>query len=221
MSDRSLRRGELNPSDPAVTIRSAVQQEPIDVARPHLWLVRHGETEWARLGKHTGLTDVPLTDLGRNQAHAVAAKLVGHRFARVLSSPLSRALDTARLAGFAKRVESTSDLVEWDYGRDEGRTTVEIRADRPNWTIWGMGPAGGETIDQVAARVDRVIAGVRAGTGDTLVFAHGHVLRILAARWIGEPPIEGRLFALSTATVSVLGWERDQAVIERWNEACR
>jgi probable phosphoglycerate mutase len=183
-----------------------------------MWLVRHGETAWAKAGKHTGRTDIPLTGAGRAQAGAVARRLAGHPFAMVLASPLSRALETARLAGFADRVETTDDLVEWDYGRDEGRTTAEIRVERPGWTIWTGGPQGGETIDDVAARVDRVIARVRAGDGDTLVFAHGHVLRIMAARWIGEPPVEGRLFALATATISVLGWEREQAVIERWND---
>lgn len=154
------------------------------------------------------------------QASAVAAKLVGHRFGLVLSSPLSRALETARLAGFGKRVETVDDLAEWDYGADEGRTTAEIRVERPGWSIWEAGPSGGESIADVAARVDRVIARVRDHAGDTLAFAHAHVLRILAARWIGAEPQLGRSFELSTATVSVLGWERDQAVIERWNEAC-
>jgi probable phosphoglycerate mutase len=189
-----------------------------DRARPRIWLVRHGETEWARLGKHTGRTDIPLTELGREQAGAVARRLAAHPFVRVISSPLSRALDTARLAGFGDRVLTDDDLLEWDYGRDEGRTTPEIRVDRPGWTIWTDGPEAGETIGQVAVRVDRVIARARAVDGDTLAFAHGHVLRIMAARWIGEPPVEGRLFALSTATVSVLGWEREQPVIERWND---
>jgi broad specificity phosphatase PhoE len=197
-----------------------VHQPPIDLDRPQLWLVRHGETEWARLGRHTGRTDVPLTELGRSQATAVAAKLVGHRFALVLSSPLSRALDTARLAGYASRVETTDDLLEWDYGADEGRTTADIRVDRPGWSIWDDGPKNGESIEAVALRVDRVIARVRAHAGDALLFAHAHVLRILAARWIDGPPRLGRSFALSTATVSVLGWERDQPVVERWNEAC-
>jgi broad specificity phosphatase PhoE len=187
--------------------------------RPELWLVRHGETEWSRLGKHTGRTDVPLTEIGREQATAVPGKLADHAFSLVLSSPLSRALDTARLAGFGDRVETTDDLLEWDYGADEGRTTPEIREDRPGWTVWRDGPAGGETADQVAARVDRVIARVRAAAGDAIVFAHGHVLRVLAARWLGEGPTEGRLYALSTATVSVLGWERETAVIERWNDS--
>jgi broad specificity phosphatase PhoE len=188
--------------------------------RPAIWLVRHGETEWARLGRHTGRTDVPLTGVGRGQASGVAHKLVGHHFALVLSSPLQRALETARLAGYGDRVETVDDLMEWDYGRDEGRTTPEIRTERPGWTIWGDGPEGGETIHEVATRVDRVSARARAQAGDVLLFAHGHVLRILAARWIDQPPTEGRRFALSTATVSVLGWEREQPVIERWNEAC-
>lgn len=192
------------------------QEDP----RPELWLVRHGETEWSRLGRHTGHTDVPLTDAGRAQAASVGRKLAGHEFAAVLSSPLSRALDTARLAGFGDRVETTDDLLEWDYGDDEGLTTPEIRAERPGWTVWQDGPKGGETADQVAARADRVVTRVRAGEGDAVVFAHGHLLRLLAARWLGEPPTEGRLYALSTATVSVLGWERDTAVMERWNEAC-
>jgi broad specificity phosphatase PhoE len=192
----------------------------LDVDPPRLWLVRHGETEWSRSGQHTSRTDIPLTELGRRQAADVARKLVGHDFALVLSSPKARALKTARLAGFADRVETSEDLVEWDYGADEGRTTAEIRGDRPGWTIWNDGPNGGETADAVAARVDRVIARVRAGDGPTLVFAHGHVLRVLAARWIGEPPGAGRSFELGTATVSVLGWERETPTIERWNEAC-
>jgi probable phosphoglycerate mutase len=139
-------------------------------------------------------------------------------FGQVLSSPLSRALETAQLAGFAERVETTDDLLEWDYGADEGRTTPEIRADRPGWSIWRDGPKDGETAAEVAGRVDRVIDRVRVGDGDALVFAHGHVLRVLAARWLGEPPADGRLFALSTATLSILGWEREQAVVERWND---
>ena len=185
---------------------------------PRVWLVRHGETEWARLGRHTGRTDIPLTVLGREQATSVATRLAGRPFALVLSSPLSRALDTARLAGFADRVRTDDDLLEWDYGADEGRTTPEIRVDRPDWTIWDDGPDAGETIDDVATRADRVIAVARRQPGDVLVFAHGHVLRILAARWLGMPPANGRLFALSTATLSILGWERDAPVLERWND---
>ncbi len=198
----------------------AVTRQPADDSQPELWLVRHGETEWSRLGRHTGRTDIPLTEAGRAQAAAVARKLSGHDFAMVLASPLSRALDTAHLAGFGHRVEPADDLMEWDYGEAEGRTTPEIRQEHPGWSIWRDGPKGGETAGQVAERIDRVIARVREADGDVLVFAHGHVLRILAARWLGEPPTEGRLYALSTATVSVLGWERETAVIERWNEAC-
>jgi broad specificity phosphatase PhoE len=191
-----------------------------DDDRPRLWLVRHGETEWSRSGQHTGRTDIPLTELGRAQAAGVARKLADHEFALVLSSTKVRALETARLAGFGDRVETTDDLLEWDYGEDEGRTTPEIRTDRPGWTIWADGPRGGETADEVGARVDRVIARVREADGDVLVFAHGHVLRVLAARWLGESPSEGRFFELGTATVSVLGWERETPTIERWNEAC-
>jgi broad specificity phosphatase PhoE len=197
-----------------------VQQPPIEIDRPHVWLVRHGETEWARLGRHTGRTDIRLTDLGRRQAMAVAAKLVGHRFALVLSSPLSRALDTARLAGYRASVQTTDDLLEWDYGDDEGRTTPDIRVERPGWSIWDDGPKGGESIEDVATRVARVIAQVREQPGDVLLFAHAHVLRILTARWIEGAPTLGRSFELSTATVSVLGWEREQPTVERWNEAC-
>ncbi|HLX36022.1 MAG TPA: histidine phosphatase family protein [Candidatus Limnocylindrales bacterium] len=188
--------------------------------RPRAWLIRHGETAWARDGRHTSRTDVPLTELGRTQAVAAGRKIAGQTFAEVLSSPMSRALDTARIAGFGERVEVDDDLHEWEYGGDEGRTTPEIRADRPDWTIWADGPRGGETIDQVAARADRIIARVLAASGDVLLFAHGHVLRVLAARWLALEPVDGRLFALSTATVSVLGWEREQHVILRWNEPC-
>jgi probable phosphoglycerate mutase len=191
-----------------------------DSRRPRLWLVRHGETEWAKDGRHTGRTDIPLTDLGRSQAVAVGRKIGKRAFVEVLSSPLVRALDTCRIAGFGARVELVDDLREWDYGADEGRTTEDIRRDRPGWSIWGDGPSGGETIAEVGARADRVIERVQAASGDVLCFAHGHVLRILAARWLDLPPVEGRRFALSTATLSVLGWERDIADVQRWNEAC-
>ena len=186
---------------------------------PKLWIVRHGETTWARLGRHTSHTDVPLTAGGREDGVTVGRRLAGKRFSLVLSSPMSRALDTARLAGFGDRVEVTDDLREWDYGADEGRTTPQIRAQRPGWTIWRDGPNDGETARHVSARVDRVIARVRAGRGDTLAFAHGHVLRALTARWLGLAVRDGRLFELATATISVLGWEREQSVIERWNVA--
>ena len=184
---------------------------------PKLWIVRHGETTWARLGRHTSRTDVPLTKGGRDDARRIGRLLADHEFALVLSSPKRRALDTARLAGFGDRVEVTDDLLEWDYGADEGRTTLEIRADRPGWTLWRDGPQDGETARHVGARVDRVIARGRAAAGDTLAFAHGHVLRALTARWLDLPVRDGRFFELGTATISVLGWEREQPVIERWN----
>jgi probable phosphoglycerate mutase len=188
--------------------------------RPEAWLIRHGETEWSRSGKHTGRTDIPLTDLGRQQALEAGEKVRGHDFARVVSSPLSRALETARLAGFGDRVEVDPDLREWHYGIHEGRTTAEAREAEPGWTIWTHEVHGGESVDEVGTRVDRVIKRIRESEGDVAIFAHGHVLRILTARWLDLRPVDGRLFALRTATVSVLGWERETPVIERWNEVC-
>jgi probable phosphoglycerate mutase len=185
---------------------------------PDLWLVRHGETEWARLGRHTGRTDVALTDLGRDQARALGGRLAGHRFGLVLTSPLSRASETAALAGFGGVAVPEPDLMEWDYGSLEGRETAEIRAAYPGWTIWRGPWPGGETIADVAARADRVVVRVRAaGGGDVLVFAHGHLLRVLAARWLGLSPESGGWFALDTGTISVLGWERDSPVVQTWN----
>jgi probable phosphoglycerate mutase len=187
-----------------------------------IWLVRHGETEWARLGRHTGRTDVPLTETGRRQARALGRRLAGHHFALVLSSPLVRAADTARLAGFGDVVELDADLREWDYGDLEGRTTAEIRTDLPDWTIWSGPWPGGETAAAVGARADRVIARcLHPGVGgDALLVGHGHLLRVVAARWLGLPPSDGGMLALATATSSVLGWERERPVIETWNVAC-
>ena len=191
-----------------------------DATIHELWLIRHGETEWARLGRHTGRTDVPLTETGRDQARALGRRLVGHRFDLVLTSPLSRASETAALAGFGAGAVVDPDLREWDYGIFEGRLTSEIRADVPGWSIWTGPWPEGETAAQVGARADRVLERARAIDGDVLVFAHGHLLRVLAARWLGLPPTSGSLFSLSTATLSILGWERENAVIETWNEAC-
>ena len=181
-------------------------------------LVRHGETEWSREGKHTGRTDVPLTEHGREQARAVAAALKGRRFALVLTSPLTRALETCRLAGFGDVAEQREELREWDYGAYEGRKTVEIREELPGWTLWRAGVPEGETIDEVAARVDSVIAELRSVQGDALLFAHGHVLRVLTARWLGLEPQAGALFALDPATISILGYERETSVIRLWNQ---
>jgi probable phosphoglycerate mutase len=180
-------------------------------------LVRHGETEWSRAGKHTGRTDVPLTDRGREQALAVGEALRGREFALVLTSPLQRAADTCRLAGFGDQAQERDDLVEWDYGAYEGRTTEEIRTERPGWLVWDDELPGGETLAQVGVRADRVIAEARAAEGDVLLFAHGHVLRILAARWLGLEPRAGRLFALDPATLSTLGYEHETAVLRVWN----
>ena len=180
-------------------------------------LVRHGETEWSRAGKHTGRTDVPLTEEGRRQAEAVGAALRGRDFALVLTSPLGRALETCRLAGFGDRAHPRGELMEWDYGAYEGRTTAEVREERPGWTLWRDGVPNGETIEQVGERVDRVLGEVRPLDGDALLFAHGHVLRVLTARWLELEPDAGRLFALDPATLSALGYERETAVIRLWN----
>ncbi len=181
-------------------------------------LVRHGQTEWSVSGQHTGTTDIPLTDEGRRQAEALGARLSGWTFGRVLTSPLARAADTCELAGFGARAEVTDDLREWDYGDYEGLRTADIRKDRPGWWLWRDGVPGGETVEEVGRRADRIIDAARAAEGDVALFAHGHVLRVLASRWIGLPPDHGRLFALATASISVLGWEREAAVVERWNE---
>ncbi len=181
-------------------------------------LVRHGQTEWSLSGQHTGTTDMPLTDEGRRHAEALGGRLSAWSFARVLTSPLSRAVDTCRLAGLGDDAETTGDLREWDYGEYEGRRTVDIREERPGWDLWKDGVPGGETVEEVGARADRVIDAARSAGGDVALFAHGHVLRVIGARWIGLPPDHGALLALSTASISVLGWERETAVIERWNE---
>ena len=184
---------------------------------PEVVLVRHGETEWSRAGKHTGRTDVSLTERGREQALAVGGELRGRVFALVLSSPLDRAWQTCQLAGFGKQAERRDELMEWDYGAYEGRTTADIREERPGWTLWHDGVPGGETAAQVAARVDRVIAELRFLPGDAVVFGHAHALRVLTARWLGLDPEAGRLFALDPATISVLGYERETQVIRMWN----
>jgi probable phosphoglycerate mutase len=180
-------------------------------------LVRHGETEWSRDLRHTGRTDIPLTDVGREEARMLREPLSEWIFARVYTSPLSRARETCRLAGLDDGAHVTDALLEWDYGEYEGITTKEIRAKRPGWYLWRDGCPGGETAEDVGARVDPLIAELKAADGDVALFAHGHILRVLAARWLGLPPQDGRLFALSTATLSVLGYERETEVIRRWN----
>ncbi|MEY2431896.1 MAG: hypothetical protein QOC92_1621 [Acidimicrobiaceae bacterium] len=181
-----------------------------------LFAVRHGETEWSLRGQHTGRTDVPLLDVGRERAKKVGEFLSGRTFALVLTSPFSRARETAALAGFPDATV-VDDLREWDYGDYEGLKTLDIRKDRPGWFLWDDGVPDGETIDEVAARADRVIQRVRQVDGDVLVFAHGHILRVLAARWLDQPPGFGRHLILSPATLSILGYEREAPALETWN----
>jgi broad specificity phosphatase PhoE len=182
-----------------------------------LWLVRHGETEWSAAGRHTGRTDLPLTAAGEEAARGLGERLAGTDFARVLTSPLGRARDTCRLAGLSDRAEVLPDLREWDYGDYEGLTTPQIRDRRPGWSLWSDGCPNGESAADVGGRADKVISDVRAGHGPVAVFSHGHMLRVLAARWIGLDPAAGALLALDTASVSVLGYEREQPVIRHWN----
>ena len=188
--------------------------------RPEVVLVRHGQTEWSASGRHTGRTNVPLTDEGRRQAEALCACLSAWTFGVVLTSPLQRAAETCRLAGLGDVAQVRDDLREWDYGAYEGLTTAEIRSNRPNWNLWVDGVPNGESIEQVGARADRVIGEVRATDGDVALFAHGHVLRVIAARWLELPPDRGRSFVLETATLSVLGYERETPAMLRWNLSC-
>jgi broad specificity phosphatase PhoE len=183
---------------------------------PRLMLVRHGETEWSRDGRHTSTTDLPLTEAGHRHAEALRPTLAARTFALVLTSPRQRARQTAAVCGFPDAVVD-NDLAEWDYGADEGRTAAEIRAERPGWSIWTDGPKDGETISQVAVRAGRVIARALDAGGDVLMFAHGHILRVLTARWLGLHPELGRRFALATAAPSILGWEHDYQVVQEWS----
>lgn len=187
--------------------------------RPEIVLVRHGETEWSRTRRHTGQTDVPLTEAGREEARLLASGLDGRAFSRVLSSPLSRALETCRLAGFGDGAEVRPELREWDYGDYEGRTTAEIRVERPGWTVWRDGCPGGEVAADVGARLDPLVGELRAASEDVAVFGHGHALRVLAARWIQLPAVAGERLALGTGALSVLGYERETPVLRLWNAA--
>jgi broad specificity phosphatase PhoE len=180
-------------------------------------LVRHGETEWSRDLRHTGLTDIPLTEAGREEAGGLGAALAEWSFGRVITSPLERAVETCRLAGLAETAERSDALLEWDYGEYEGITTKQIREERPDWYLWRDGCPGGETATQVGARVDPLVEELKRSEEDVALFAHGHLLRVLAARWLGLAPEDGALLALSTATLSALGFERETAVIRRWN----
>lgn len=183
-----------------------------------IFLIRHGETEWSRSGQHTGRTDIALTQHGQAQAEFLGRALRGKTFA-AWTSPLSRAQMTCRLAG-VEQAQVDDRLTEWNYGIFEGRTTLDIRKEIPDWSVWDSPITGGETLEQVATRAHLVLQSVtQATTGDIALFAHGHILRILAACWVGLPPITARYLALDTATISVLGYERETRVIKHWNMA--
>jgi broad specificity phosphatase PhoE len=190
-------------------------------ALPVVYLARHGETAWSLSGQHTGRTDLPLTERGEANARALGARLSGLSFAKVFTSPLQRAVRTCKLAGFGEKAEPDPDLVEWDYGQYEGRRTAEILKERPDWHLFRDGCPGGETPDQVGARADRVIDRIRAVQSDVLLFSSAHILRVLAARWLGLEAAGGRYFVLSTATLSLLGYEHNLAepVIRLWNDS--
>jgi probable phosphoglycerate mutase len=188
---------------------------------PAVYLARHGETAWSLSGQHTGLTDLPLTERGERNAVRLGERLKGHAFARVFTSPLRRAKRTCELAGFGGVAVTDPDLVEWNYGAYEGRKTADILEERPGWQLFRDGCPGGEGVQDVGARADRVLARLRAADGDVLVFSSGHFLRVLAARWLGLDPSGGRLFHLGTATLSILGYEhnKDEPVFKLWNDA--
>lgn len=190
---------------------SATSPEPSE-----LWLVRHGPTEWSENGRHTSITDLPLLPEGEEPARAIGERLAGERFDRVLTSPLTRARHTAELAGYAD-AEVDEDLFEWRYGEYEGLTTEQVREQEPGWELWTHGAPGGESAEQVGARLDAVIDRARAAGGRTLVFAHSHSLSVLAARWVGLGPAQGRIFRIDPATLSILGWKRDRPILVRLN----
>ena len=187
---------------------------------PVIYLARHGETAWSLSGQHTGLTDLPLTERGQRNACRIGERLKGLTFAKVLTSPLQRAARTCELAGFGASAEIERDLLEWDYGQYEGRRTIEIHAERPDWQLFRDGCPGGETPDQIGARADRVVTRVRRILGNVLLFSSGHFLRVLAARWLGLEPGSGRYFLLETASLSALGYEHNpsEPLIRLWND---
>jgi probable phosphoglycerate mutase len=185
---------------------------------PVVLLVRHGETEWSRSGQHTSRTDLPLLADGERDAEALGRRLAEYSLALVLASPMARARETARLAGLGDAVEISDDLVELGYGDYEGRTTADIRVARPGWDVWADGSPGGEPLADAGARADRVIAQAEAAGGDVALFGHGHMLRIIGARWLGLPPAAARGLALSTASLCILGYERERRVLWLWND---
>jgi broad specificity phosphatase PhoE len=182
-----------------------------------LWLIRHGETEWSAAKRHTGRTDIPLTPMGERQATELSQTLAGRRFSLVLCSPLRRARQTCERAGYGAVATLADGLLEWDYGVYEGRTTEEMRREDPGWSIWSASIPTGESLEQVGRRAQGVIDQTLKAKGDVILFAHAHILRILTACWLGLPPEAGRLFVLRTASISVLGYERETRVITQWN----
>jgi broad specificity phosphatase PhoE len=187
------------------------------MASQQVYLIRHGETEWSLSGQHTGITDIPLTENGRKVAKLLAPVLAKENFVRVLTSPLERARKTCELAGLGARAEIDRDLMEWNYGEYEGLTPRQIHARRPGWMLFSDGCPGGESPEQVGNRVDRVIARVRAVRGHVALFAHGHIFRVFAARWLGLPATEGSHFLLDTATFNILSYYRGIPAVKRWN----
>jgi broad specificity phosphatase PhoE len=189
--------------------------------RPHIYLIRHGETKWSLSGRHTGRTDVPLTKRGQEDAVRLRERLQGEKFVKVFSSPRQRARLTCELAGFGQIMELDDDLQEWDYGDYEGRRTIDIQSERPGWNLFRDGCPNGETLEHLAARADRVACRVRQAEGNVAIFSHGHFLRVLAARWLRLPPIEGRRFLLTPATVSILGYDHhnlEEPGLVLWND---
>jgi broad specificity phosphatase PhoE len=187
---------------------------------PEVYLARHGETAWSLTGQHTGRTDIPLTTRGESNALSLRQRLHGLAFDKVLVSPRSRARRTCELAGFSEQAEVDPNLQEWDYGQYEGRRTVDIRQERPDWYLFRDGCPGGESVEAIGSRADRVVAHLRGLNGDVLIFSHGHILRVLAARWLGLPAGHARYFVLSTAALSILGYEHqlNEPAIRRWND---
>ena len=188
-----------------------------DQAHHQVVLVRHGETEWSANGRHTSRTDLPLVEAGRVRAEALASELSGRSFSVVLCSPLRRARETCELAGFGDVAEICEDLHEWDYGEYEGLTTPQIWVERPDWVLWRDGCPEGESPAEIQARADRVLDLVRGAAGDAILFAHGHILRVVAARWIAQPAAFGARLALGAGALCTLGYERDTEVLREWN----
>ena len=192
----------------------------MEQALPEVYVARHGETAWSLTGQHTGRTDIPLTVRGERHALGLQQRLAGVAFGKILVSPRTRARRTAELAGFGAQAEVDPDLQEWDYGQYEGRRTADIHKERPAWSLFRDGCPGGESVEAIGERADRVIGRLRVLEGNVLLFSHGHILRVLAARWLGLPTEAGRLFVLSTAALSILGYEhtREELAIRLWND---